>query len=284
MMFIGNIKLKTAHPDELITLQELMFRWPCEPITKICYELCTGRFTNIKINEYIRTQPPDGAGKDIVYYTTMPWCLDQASLCYDFNKLAVFKHEVEAAERDNPLYTAIDKISTHRDWYDNCTNKNYRRIAPLLLYVNFMLTGYRPNNHLAPSNLDLVLFRAHISKFIDTDEVFSPSNCLPAPKKDWILSEHAAIPILRPTPIAEPTRTEIDHNFLATVISELRERGIIDKYKLCQALLDHAPSISGVAVTRHIFGIIPKNKKACSAAKQRGNRLKAATREKNLGK
>ena len=273
-MFIGNIKLKTTHPDELITLQELMFRWQHETIYKICYELCMGRFTNIQINEYIKTQQADGDGEERIYYTTMPWCQDQASFCYEFNKLAVFKQEVEEAERDNPLYTAIDKIDSHRDWYDHCTAKNYRRIAPLLLYVNFMLTGYRHKGHLA-------LFRAYIHKFINTDDISSPSNCLPAPKKSWILPEHASTPILRPKPFAEPSRTEINHDVLATVISEHRKRGITDKFELCRVLLAYAPTISGVSVTRHIFGIIP-NKEGVAAAKRRGNRLKADTIQKFL--
>lgn len=272
-MFIDK-NLKTAHPDELITLHELMFRWPCEPIHKICYELYTNRFTNMIIEEIIEPQPADEKGEECVCLFTMPWNLDQKSLCRSFNKLVVFKKEVEAAECDNPLYTAVDTINSRNPWHQRCTKENYRRIAPLILHVNFMLVSYPP-----PTNK--LSFRAHTWKFIDSDEILSSSNCLAAPKKDWIIPEDAAIPLLRAKPLSLPLRTEIDHDFLATIISDHRARGITDEVELCRILLEHAPTITGASITRHIHNIIPKNEREKEAAKKKGNRLKKAVLEKS---
>ena len=271
-MFIES-KLKMAHPDELITLHELMLRWPCEPIHKICYELYTNRFTNMIIEEITKLQPADEKAEECVYLLVMPWKLDQKNLCRQFNQLAVFKKEVEAAERDNPLYPALDTIRSRKPWYQRCTKDNYRRIAPLILYVNYMLVSHPPlKNKLS--------FRAHTWELIDSDEIRSSSNCLPPPKKDWIIPEHAAIPLLRAKPPSLPLRTEIDHDFLASIIADHRARGIIDEVELCHALLEHAPTITGISITRHIYNIIPKNEKEKNAAKKRGNRLKKSAIEK----
>lgn len=269
-MFTGYMKLMTAHPDELVTLQELMFRWPNEPIQKICYELYLGRFTNIKIFEVIKTRPTDGGGEDIVHYSIMPWNFDQRSLCGDFNRLAVFKKEVEAAEHDNPLYSAIDAIGSRKIWYERCTAKSYRRIAPLILYVNFALVGI-PAPSIKP------LFQVHIRKIIESDEILSPSNCLPAPKKNWIIPEHAAMPLLRAKPLLPSSRIEMNHDFLDSIIAKHRAQGINDDVKLCRVLLEYAPNITGSSITRHIFNIIPKNAKEKDAAKKRGNRLRDRT-------
>ena len=272
-MFTGYSKLLIAHPDELVTLQELMFRWPSRPIQKICYELYTGRFTNIKIAEVIKTKSPDGHDEDRVYFSSMPWDFDQRSHCGDFNRLAVFKKEVEAAEYDSPLNSAIDALSSRKPWYEQCTAKSYRRIAPLILYVNFMLVG-------APPLISKPAFQMYIRQFIKSDEIVSPSNCLPAPKKDWIIPGQATQPLLRSKPLTPLQNQKIDHEYLATLMAENRALGITDEYDLCRILLEHAPNITGISIVRHIFGIIAKDAKGKAAAKRRGNRLKQAVRER----
>ena len=271
-MFIGNMKLMTTHPDELITLEELMFRWSDDPIFKICYELHAGRFTNITISEFIRTQPDDGDKEDIVFFSTLPWDHDQASYCYAFNRLAVFKKEVYEVEQENPYYSAIDLTDSHYLWYERCTKTTYRRIAPLILYANFRLVGYRQKDHKA-------LFRQHIRNIIESDEIFSPSNCLPAPKKDWAISEHAAKPILRHSIPQSSANIVIDHSYFDNLIAESRAQGITDDENLCRILMEHAPHITGASVVRHIFDIIPKDEKGRLSVKRRGNRLKEKTRK-----
>lgn len=272
-MFIET-KLKTAHPDELVTLHELMFRWSCEPIHKICYELYTNRFTNMLISEIIKPQPAEGKDEECVFLYSMPWKLDQKGLCRDFNKLVVYKKEVEEAEHENPLYTAIDAINSRNTWYQRCTKENYRRIAPLILYVNYMLVSHPPMKNKSS-------FRAHTWELIDSDEILSSSNCLAGPKKDWIIPEDAATPLLRAKPLSLPLRTKIDHDFLTSIISDHRARGITDEVELCRVLLEYAPTISGASVTRHIYNIIPKDEKGKDAAKKRGNRLKEAVLKKS---
>ena len=272
-MFVDFRHLQSAHPDELITLQELMFRWPYYPIYKICYELYIGRFTNMVISEYIRIKLENENEEDKVYFHSMDWHCGQNSSCGYFNRLAVFKKEVEEAERDNPLYTAESKITSHLDWYDRCTQKTYRKIAPLLLYVNFVLVSY-------PITKLRYLFNIHIRKFIEADDIYSPSNCLPPPKKDWIIPAESSQPILRTTSLHPPESVPIDHDFLDRLIAEQRDRGIIDYEDLCRMLMHHAPNITGASVSRHLRGIIPHNKSQEDAAKKWGNRLKSATRKR----
>lgn len=271
-MFIDYEPDKVCSPDDLITLEELMFRWEYQPIEKITYALHFNELSNFKIHCFFKAGTPSGGTEGIVHLTKCVWALDQRSLCYDFNKLVLLKSEVEAVEKENPLYPAKDETASDVPWYDRCTTKTFRKIAPLLLYVNFKLVG-------DPADPWKPLFRAHIQKFIESDEIYSPSNCLDPPKKDWILPESATKSLLRVRIKALEKRLVIDHPYLDEVIAERRAQGMHEEWQLCADILEYAPNLTGAAVAKHILGREGKEAKERQSSKKAGNRLKRKARE-----
>ena len=271
-MFIDYEPDKVCCPDDLITLEELMFRWEYQPIEKITYALHFYGLSNFKIHRLFTAATPSGGIENIVHLTKCVWALDQRSLCYDFNKLVLLKSEVEAVEKDNPLYPAKDETASDVPWYDRCTTKTFRKIAPLLLYVNFKLVG-------DPADPWKPLFRAHVRNLIESDEIYSPSNCLDAPKKNWILPESAAKSLLRVRTTPSENGLVIDHAYLDEVIAERRAQGIHEDWQLCAALLEYAPNITGISVVKHILGREGKDDAERENLKKKGNRLKEKARK-----
>lgn len=271
-MFVDYEPDKTCSPDDLITLEELMFRWAYQPIEKITYELHFNKLSNFTIHRHFKVDSPSGRTEEVVHLTKSLWALDQRSLCLNFNKLVLLKSEIEKVEASNPLYPAKDETASNVSWYDRCTEKTFRRIAPLLLYVNFKLVG-------DPADTWKLLFRAHIQKIIESEEIYSPSNCLDAPKAEWILPEFAIKPLLRPRSKPIAGIPVINHDYLDTLIAEHRAQGIHDEKQLCAVLLEHAPNITGAAVIKHIRGLAAQGECEAERFKKQGNRLKSAARK-----
>ncbi|CAK7033798.1 MAG: hypothetical protein DELT_00472 [Desulfovibrio sp.] len=270
-MFLKTYPSKVVHPNEIITLHELMLRWMQDPIEKICLQIHQKNLTQFVISQYLVKSTSQQDDEDRVHLIESPWHLDQVSNCWRFNRLALLKQEVEDIELNNPLYTSIDKSEHLPTWYSRCTAKNYRKIAPLLFYVNFMLV-------IEPIPPLEISYTMHVKKIIESADIISPSNCLPPPKKNWIIPEAASKPFLRSVANISPQRLIIDHEYLENLIQVKREQGIIDEAILCRILLEHSPNISGASVTRLIYNITASGK-ALTAAKRRGNRLKEKARK-----